>query len=116
MAYFPASKKQELAPGVKAVLKKYNVKGSLSVRNLSEFVCTLVSGPFDFERKDGFSVNHYWIETHHPYAVDFLTELKAAMSVGNYNNSDVQTDYFDVGFYIDIRVGRYEKPYVCTAV
>lgn len=116
MAYFPSSKKQELSPGVKAVLKKYGVKGSLSVAHLSTFVVTLTSGPFDFERKDGSEVNHYWIEKFYPNAVDFLTELKKAMMVGNHDNSDSMTDYFDVGFYISIRVGRWDKPYVCTSV
>ena len=32
----------------------------------------------------------------------------------NHNNSDVQTDYFDVGWYIEINVGDWEKPYKLT--
>jgi len=45
----------------------------------------------------------------------FLTELKDAMNVGNYDRSDMQSDYFDVGFYIDINVGNWDKPYILTA-
>jgi hypothetical protein len=34
------------------------------------------------------------------------------MNQGNWNRSDVQTDYFDVGWYCDINVGSWNKPYV----
>ena len=47
-------------------------------------------------------------------AVSFLDEVLPAMNVGNHNRSDLMTDYFDVGWYIDINIGRYNKPYVQT--
>jgi hypothetical protein len=34
---------------------------------------------------------------------------------GNYNNSDIMTDYFDVGWYIEINVGKWNKEYNLTA-
>ena len=37
------------------------------------------------------------------------------MDVGNYDNSDVQTDYFDTGWYIDINIGSWDKPYTVVA-
>jgi hypothetical protein len=33
------------------------------------------------------------------------------MNAGNWDKSDIQTDYFDVGWYIDVNVGRWDKPY-----
>jgi hypothetical protein len=33
------------------------------------------------------------------------------MNDGNHDNSDIQSDYFDVGWYISINVGRWDKPY-----
>ena len=36
------------------------------------------------------------------------------MMVGNHNNSDISTDYFDVGWYIDINIGKWDKPYEVT--
>jgi hypothetical protein len=36
------------------------------------------------------------------------------MNAGNHNNSDVQSDYFDVGWYIDVNIGKWNKPYVAT--
>ena len=37
-----------------------------------------------------------------------------AMMIGNHNESDSQTDYFNVGWYIDIGIGRWDKPYQVT--
>ena len=48
MAYFNQERKSERAPVIKAILKKYGVKGSLSVRNHSTFVLNLKSGKIDF--------------------------------------------------------------------
>ena len=49
----------------------------------------------------------------------FLTEkahnvLKRAVQLldyYNYDNSDSQSDYFDVNFYLNIGIGRYDKPF-----
>jgi len=132
MAYVSKELKAELAPNIKAVLKKYNMKGTISVRNMSTLVVTVRSGVLDIlgnaneviklsnERKgedrwmltDYDSVNPYNIDRCYTDEVkDFLLELKDVMMVGNHNNSDVMTDYFDVGWYIDINIGTYEKPY-----
>jgi hypothetical protein len=40
-----------------------------------------------------------------------MRELYAAMMDGNHDNSDIQTDYFDVGWYIDINIGAWNAPY-----
>ena len=113
MAYFNQEMKKERANDVKAVLKKYNVKGTLSVSNHSTFVVTLKEGAVDFGTTRE-QVNTYWIERNYednPTAREFLLELKEAMMTGNYDRSDVQTDYFDVGFYVSINIGAYGKPY-----
>ncbi len=28
-----------------------------------------------------------------------------------YDNSDIMTDYFDVAWYVDINIGKWNKPY-----
>jgi hypothetical protein len=71
--------------------------------------------------KGFFTINTYHIDTmfaHNPKVRDFLLELKDALNgkgskISNYNNSDAMTDYFDVGWYIDINFGNYwtGKPY-----
>lgn len=63
--------------------------------------------------KKNFDVNEYHInEEYYGKNASILSEIKDAMMVGNHDNSDVMTDYFDVGWYIDISVGRWDKPYV----
>jgi ABC-type proline/glycine betaine transport system substrate-binding protein len=139
MAYISQATKAKLAPTVKAILKKYGVKGSLSIRNHMSLVLTLKSGKIDFIenyiatdaakpyankmsadqvayiRKNGYlDVNTYWIDAHYTgKAKDFLTEMKAAMEGPDFfNNDDIQTDYFSRSHYVDILIGKYDKPYI----
>ena len=137
MAYVSQELKARLAPKIKAVLKKYGVKGSLSVRNHSTLVMNIRSGSIDFienyiatdrdrcyakhmsddqiayvRKNRSLDVNPYWYKEHFSgRALAFLSELIPAMNAGNHDNSDAQTDYFDVGWYIDVNIGRWNKPY-----
>ena len=115
MAYVSQADKAELAPAIKAVLKKYNVKASISVRNHSTLVVTVKSGNMDFETRDGYAdVNVYWIDSHYAgIQRKFLNELLDAMKGPKYfNNDDAQTDYFNRSHYTDINIGQWNKPYV----
>lgn len=47
MAYMSQEKKRELAPGIKAVLKKYGMQGTISVDNHSSLVVNVKSGDLD---------------------------------------------------------------------
>jgi hypothetical protein len=116
MAYISQDDKKELAPAIKAVLKKFNMKGSIGIRHHSTLVVTLQSGSIEFDR-DYIQVNEYHLDTNYSgTALAFLTELAAAMR-GNkwYDNSDMMTDYFNTAFYLSINVGQWNKPYICTA-
>ena len=122
-------RKAEIAPVVKAICKKYGVKASLAVRHHMTLVLNIKSGKIDFignynERTTNPSahattcidVNPYWYQDHFTgEAKEFLREIFTAMNNGNHNRSDIQTDYFDVGWYVDVNVGRWNKPYVLEA-
>jgi len=132
MAFMNQDKKAALAPAIKAALKKYGVKGSLSVDNHSSLVLTIKSGPIDFiqnynqtvgQQPGGFrngspaekyiQVNKFWFHEHFSgKAKNFLAEVIKAMNVGNHDRSDSQTDYFDVGWYINVNIGKWNKPYI----
>ena len=47
MAYVSQEDKKNLAPAIKAVLKKYNVKASIAVRHHSTLVVNIKSSPLD---------------------------------------------------------------------
>lgn len=137
MAYMSQEKKALLAPAIKAVLSKYNMKGTISVENYSSLVVTLKEGALDligaanadnkelsdrrgtpfYEVKDNYQANPYYAhESTNKKVGSFFKELVAAMNgkssaVKNHDNSDIMTDYFDVGWYLNIHVGKWNKPY-----
>jgi hypothetical protein len=131
MAYMSQEKKKALSPAIKAVLKKYHMTGSIAVRNHSTLVVNLKSGELNIIKNHNdaavansrqekvyladtyIQVNQFHIDrTYTGKVAKFFTELIAAMQTGNHDNSDSQTDYFDVGWYIDINVGQWNQPYV----
>ena len=48
MAYISQERKKQLAPNIKAVLKKYGAKGTIGVKHHSSLVVNISSSPFDF--------------------------------------------------------------------
>jgi hypothetical protein len=126
MAYMNQEKKKVIAAKLKPVLKKYGVKGSLSVRNHMSIVLNVKSGKIDFfndygdvedAKKFGIQVNPYWFQDHFTgKAKEFLADaFDALKSAGYYNNSDAQIDYFDTAYYYDINIGKWNKPYSLEA-
>lgn len=133
MAYMSQEKKAKIAPVVKKILTKYKLKGSLSVNNHSTLVLTIKSGKIDFIKNyndaiaardpsdvqriakadSSLQVNPYWYDEHFTgKAHSALKELFTAMNDGNHDHSDIMTDYFNVGWYVDVNVGRWNKPYI----
>ena len=114
MAYISQQDKKELAPGIKSVLNKYGMKGSIAIKHHSSLVVNLQSGPIDFDMDGYTSVNVYHIDKHYTgRAKDFLNELVVAMKGTKwFDKSDIMTDYFHTAYYIDINVGKWNKPYV----
>jgi hypothetical protein len=132
MAYMNQERKAQLAPAIKAVLAKYDVKASLAVRHHSTLVINIKQGKLDFIgnynaetlsrpsqalrinlAENYLHINPYWFHEHFTgRCKDFLTELYAAAK-GNiwYDRSDAMTDYFDTAYYIDVNVGNWDKPY-----
>jgi len=112
MAYVSQEMKAKLAPTIKAVLKKYKMKGSISVRNHMSLVVTVKEGVIDFG-KDCIDVNPYWIHDHYEgNAKAFLTELLDAMKGPDFfDESDAMTDYFHRSHYQDICIGKWNNPY-----
>jgi hypothetical protein len=135
MAYMNQERKQKIAQTLKPILAKYKVKGSLSVQNHSTIVLTLKSGAIDFignsnkvcgndhyQVARGFKpttsgydqVNPYWFQDHYDgKAKAFLTEaFKALKSADWYDESNAMIDYFNIAYYVDINIGKWNTPYI----
>ena len=139
MAYVSQDLKAKLAPTIKAILKKYGIKGTLAVRHHSTLVLNIKSGKINFvenyiatdaakphagkmsqdqidyiRSKQCLDVNTYWYKEHYSdKAKAFLGEMIAAMEGPDFfNHDDVQTDYFNRSHYIDINIGKWNKPYI----
>lgn len=133
MAYMNQERKAERAPVIKAILKKYGIKGSLAVRNHSTLVLNVKSGKIDFignykETQVGrvsafvrdnqeityIDVNPYWFHEHFSgKAKSFLTEVFAALKGEDFfDETDAQIDYFHCSHYVDVNIGKWNKPYI----
>ena len=113
--------KKKIAPGVKAVLAKYNMKGTMKILNHMVLAVNIKSGEIDMMKncdyqRDYMQVNPYWIaDNFEGVAVPFLQELKAAMQGPEwFDDSDFQTDYHHCSHYLEINAGSYKKPYAYT--
>lgn len=43
---------------------------------------------------------------------DLFKRVCEIINYYNYDDSDTQTDYFDVNFYLSLNIGRWNKPYI----
>lgn len=139
MAYMSQERKAQRAPIIKAICQKYGVKASLAVRNHSTLVLNVKSGKIDFignynetvgntprfmndplgfrPVKDSMDINPYWYQEHFTgKAKDFLKEILDAMYGADYfDESDAQVDYFHCSHYVDVNIGKWNKPYTMEA-
>lgn len=140
MAYMNQQKKAVIAAALKTVVPK-DWKYTLRVRNHMEIVMVIREAPVDFFRLlyDRFSADELlqqklrvpiqelrsltWLEIN-PYRpeahfegdiLELIKKILCCLNTGNWNNSDVQNDYFDVGHYVALKIGEWDKPYRCRA-
>lgn len=140
MAYMNQERKAQIVAAVKPILAKYGVKGTFAVRSHSTICLNIKSGKIDFienfietdknkpyakymsenqiayiRKSKMIDVNPYWFQEHFSgLAKAFLIEVfKGMKTAGWYDRSDIQSDYFDTAYYVDVNVGAWDKPYVC---
>jgi hypothetical protein len=139
MAYMNQTKKATIAATLKPILAKYGVKGSLRTTNHS-ITLTLRSGKIDFigdmvarftaqgityavtpdqkvAPKDyHFDIHQYWYHEHYTgMSKAFIAEALVALKAASwYDRSDAQVDYFDTAYYINLKVGEWDNPYIVT--
>jgi ribonuclease HI len=128
--------KKVIAENLKKLLKGTGVKFTLSVNNHSTICMTIKSAPVDLIdnmnktlskdlryqnveqlAKDYTEVNQYWYKEHFTgKALDIIDKcVNALYSANYYDHSDPMSDYFNVAYYISLRIGKYNKPFEVIA-
>jgi hypothetical protein len=138
MAYMNQEKKATIKANLDKALKGTGVKYTLSVRNHSTIVCNVKSAPIDFienfiqtdrnshigkkmsedhvahiRKNKALDVNPYWYKEHFSgKALEVVDKIVKAMYTANYyDNSDAMVDYFDTAYYVDVNIGKWNKPF-----
>lgn len=131
MAYMNQEKKAKIAAKLKDVVPK-GWKYSLRVRNHSTIVMTIASAPVDLMAEaqrvtaarmarqgstpadytvTSLDVNPYHPDMHFDESLPAIRAILTALNDGNHDRSDIMTDYFDVGWYVELNIGTWEKPF-----
>jgi hypothetical protein len=136
MAYVTQEVITKARAALKVLNKEYGVKATLSGKNDSTLYLTIAEGSIDFignycenvkakriqhdtqqvidwvTKEQNISVNQYYLDSSFSgVALEYLEKAKAIMYVDHWDKSDIQSDYFHCAYYVNINVGRWNKPY-----
>jgi hypothetical protein len=89
--------------------KKDGWKISVRGQHYSCVDISILEAPRDLGCGDYSQLNHYNL-SHYDEQELFEDITRIAMN-GNHDNSDIMTDYFDVGWYFNLSVGDWDKPF-----
>lgn len=118
MAYVSKEKKAAIAAELKQIMPQ-GWKFSLAVHNHSMIVLTISAAPVDLvaaclyqDKGAHIALNHHYLDR--AFDGDLLATFEAfktALNIGNHDRSDSMTDYFDVGHYVNMQIGKWDKPF-----
>lgn len=141
MAYVHKDIITKARAALKVLNKEYGIKATLSGMNSSSLNLTIASGEIDFignycnivqesryrevhdivqviqsvNKTKHIQVNHYHLDSAFSgKALEYLQKAKDIMQVDHWDKSDAQVDYFNCSFYMNIDIGRWNKPYQFT--
>ena len=123
MAYMNQENKARLAVEITKVMPS-NWKYSLAVKNHSTLVLTIRQADVDLigenicaprhsqGRPTHINLNEHNLQGEYSgKLLKIFESIKGAMMVGNHDRSDIQSDYFDVGWYTTIAIGSWDSPF-----
>ena len=102
---------------------------SVTVRSSRSLTVALMAAPFQpfMDACDGYAqLNHYTIQRAYddgrqagtsngyrltPEAWQVLSEATRIANAENWDRSDSQFDHFDVNYYFDLAIGKWDKPF-----
>jgi hypothetical protein len=115
MAYISNDEVNEMRKKIKKEFPAPKYSFSITNRDYSAICVCVLKSPLSPLDQNGYNSGG-GISTHHRSIPDdwktFISKLEKICYAGNHDNSDAMTDYFDVGWYVDINYGKWDKPYV----
>jgi len=109
MAYITTEAVKEIRNELKKEFP--NIKFSVVRENYSAIQVAIMESDLEFE-KEYMQLNHYHLHTY-PNA-EILKKICEISNRNNFDNSEPMTDYFHVGYYFSLSVGKWDRPYKCT--
>jgi hypothetical protein len=123
MAFMSQETKTKIAAELKKVMPK-GWKYSLAVRDHSTIVLTIASAPIDLmaivnknraHPCKAAQLNTFYLSTEfagNEQMCELFAKIYATLKGPEFfDHSDSQTDYFNVSHYININLGRWDKPF-----
>jgi hypothetical protein len=96
--------------------RKQNWVFSIRREHYSSLHITIRQSPIELRAdtsKEYEQVNYYFIqERENKVASELLQIIYDISNKQNYDRSDIQSDYFDVGFYFSMSIGSWDKPFI----
>jgi hypothetical protein len=122
MAYMDQERKARLAAELKRVVP-LGWKYTLAVRHRSTIVMTITEAPVDIVAALRGNLGYTRVRSKRFFEVEAcdaavqepLIAIIDTLNTGNHDRSDAMTDYFDVGWYVEVNVGRWDKPFKVSA-
>lgn len=90
-------------------------KLSIVRRDYLSLSISIIEAPFELRndvKNDYEQVNSHWISSReNKQSIPVLKKILKIANKKNYDRSDVKSDYFDVGFYLNLSIGHFGKPF-----
>jgi len=113
MAYINAEKSKQIRENLKREFSsKDGWSFSVSIANYMKLYVKILKAPIDFGVEKYQSVYYKSIDRYFKgEAATALNRIAEICNEGNFDHSDSMSDYFHVGWYFDLTIGDYEKPF-----
>lgn len=116
MAYISVEEVKNVREKLKEQFPKF--KFSVSGGSSLELKVAIMKGPEDFSEltKDWSNptINEYHLHNYGKFEKFFEKILKVMKSQDWFDESDSMTDYFHVAYYMNLSIGKWNKPYEMT--
>jgi len=116
MAYINAKHVSQIRNSLKNEFP--NFKFSVRKDQFSEIIVTIKKGNVDFSdilnENNTIDINVYHLrnyKNHEALLQKIINVIKTGSDNKWYDKSDMQSDYFNIAFYITLKIGDYDHPY-----